>query len=67
MNKLERPSAISFPPMLDGRDIENLAIVIEPHAIIAHAQSELGRIDTLEPFYVAFSGCGKMGKSVKNS
>jgi hypothetical protein len=59
--------SVGFTPMLDSRNEERLSIVIEANAIVAHAQSELGRIDTLEPFYVAFSGCGKMGKSVKNS
>lgn len=42
--------------MLNGRNVQRLAVVIEANAIIAHAQPKLRRIDILETFYVTFSG-----------
>jgi hypothetical protein len=53
--------------MLDGRNVQRLAVVIKADAIITDPKSKLRRIDILESFYVAFSGSSQIGEGVKNS
>ena len=53
--------------MLDGGDVEGVAVVVEAEPVIADAQAELGRFDVLEAFYVALAGGGEISESVQNA
>jgi len=37
----------------DGSPIEGVPVIVEPEAVVAHAQAEIGRFDVLKAFYIA--------------
>jgi hypothetical protein len=51
----EPESAVGFAAMLDGGDVESLAVVLEAEPVVSDAEAELWRLDVLEAFYVALS------------
>ena len=40
--------AVGFAAVLDGGDVEGVAVVVEAEPVIADAQSELGWLDVLD-------------------
>jgi hypothetical protein len=47
-------SAVGFAAVLDGGDVEGLAVIVEAGPIVADAEAELGRLDVLKALHVAF-------------
>ena len=43
----ETCSAVDFASVLDGGDVEGVAVVVEAEPVVADAQAELGRLDVL--------------------
>jgi hypothetical protein len=53
--------------MLDGGDVEGMALVVEAEPVVADAEAELGRLDVLEALHVALAGGGEMGQGLQNA
>jgi hypothetical protein len=53
--------------VLDGGDVEGMAVVVEAEPVVSDAKSELWWLDALESFYVALAGGGEGGESMKNA
>ena len=60
-------SAVDFAAMLDGGDVEGVAVVLEAEPVVADAQAELGRLDVLEALHVALAGGGEVGQGLQNA
>ena len=63
----ETGSAVSFAAVLDGGDVEGLAVVMEAQPVVADAQPELGRLDLLKTLYIALATGGKVGQGAQNA
>ena len=53
--------------MLYGEDEDGVSEVVEADAVVAGAEPELGRLDTLEPLHVAFAGGEIAGDGVEDA
>ena len=53
--------------MLDGGDVEGLAVVMEAEPVVTYAQPELGRFNVLKTLYVALASGGEVGQSTQNA
>jgi hypothetical protein len=59
--------AVGFAAVLDGGDIEGVAVVVEAEPVIADAQAELWRLDVLEALHVALAGGGEVGQGAEKA
>ena len=59
--------AVGFAAVLDGSDIEGVAVIMEANPVIADAQAELGRLDILEALHVALAGGGEVGQGAEKA
>ena len=51
-------SAVGFAAMLDGGDFEGVGGHVKADAVVADAESGLGRVDILQALHVALGGGG---------
>jgi hypothetical protein len=59
--------AVGFAAVADGGDVEGMAEVVEAEPVVSDAEAELGRLDALEPLYVALTCGGEIGESVEDA
>jgi hypothetical protein len=53
--------------MLDGSNVECVAVVVKADAVIADAQAELRRLDVLETFHITLTCRGEVGQGMENT
>ena len=59
--------AVGFAAVLDGGDLEGVAMIVEAEPVIADAQGEFGRLDVLKALHVALAGGGEVGQGVEKA
>jgi hypothetical protein len=52
-------SAVDFAAVLDAGNFDGIAEVVEAGAVVANAETELGRFDVLEALHIALAGVGE--------
>jgi len=53
--------------MFHGADANQVSVMMEADAVVAHAQAELGRLDVLEALHVAFAGVQIAGQRLEDT
>jgi hypothetical protein len=51
-----RSLAVGFAAVFYGEDQDGVSEIVEADAVVAHAETELGRFDVLESLDIAFAG-----------
>ena len=51
-----RSLAVGFAAVFYGEDQDGVSEIVEADAVVAHAETELGRVDVLESLDIAFAG-----------
>jgi hypothetical protein len=51
--------------VLDGGDVEGVAVVVKAEPVIADAQAELGGLDVLEALHIALASGGEVGQGAE--
>ena len=59
--------AVGLAAVLDGSDVEGVAVVVEAEPVVADAEAELGRLDVLEALHVALAGGGEVGQGAEKA
>ena len=59
--------AVGFAAVLDGSDVEGVAVIVEAKPVIADPQAELGRLDVPEALHVALAGGGEVGQGAEKA